>query len=230
MTATIMIIEDDAALIELLSYNFVAAGFDVISIASGAKALDTIKLRRPDLVVVDWMLPGLSGVEITDALRARADTHDIPIIMLTAKGLPEDKLRAFDAGVDDFIVKPFSVAELMARIDALLRRSYRGRDAGTHVIGGLMLDRLAHQARFRDEELILGPTEFRLLEYLIERHGRVLSRAQLIDRVWRGASDVNDRTVDVHIGALRRTLADAGAPDIIRTVRGAGYMLTLDED
>lgn len=230
MTATIMIIEDDAALTELLSYNLIAAGFEVISLASGANALDTVVLRRPDLVVVDWMLPGLSGLEITKVLRAGAETHDLPIIMLTARGLPQDKLKAFDAGVDDYIVKPFSVAELMARIESLLRRTYRGRDAATHAIGDLMLDRLAHQARFKNVELILGPTEFRLLEYLIERHGRVLSRAQLIDRVWRGASDVNDRTVDVHIGSLRRTLADAGAPDIIRTVRGAGYMLALEDE
>lgn len=230
MTARVIIIEDDAAITALLTYNLVAAGFEAIAVHSGEHALESIAKHRPDLVIIDWMLPGVTGIEICRALRARPDTRELPIIMLTARALPQDKLHAFDAGVDDYIAKPFSVSELIARIHGLLRRAYQGRTASTITVGELQFDELAHQVTFRGAEVLLTPVEFRLFKCLIERSDRVLSRTQLIERVWHNAADVNERTVDIHIGHLRRSLINAGAPDYIRTVRGAGYMLTLDEE
>lgn len=230
MTPRLLIVEDDEALSALLAYNLTAEGFDAVFVTSGDEALAAIAKHNPHLVILDWMVPGLTGLELCRILSSQSETAGLPIIMLTAKGLPRDKVLAFDAGVDDYIVKPFSVAELIARIHGLLRRTTAGRETAKSAVGGLEIEAFSYQARFRGVEVVLTPIEFRMLKLFMERHGRVLTRAQLIESVWYDAKGVNDRTVDIHIGHLRRSLMAAGAPDVIRTVRGAGYMLDLDEE
>lgn len=230
MTPRLLIVEDDEALSALLAYNLTAEGFDAAFVTSGDEALAAIAKHNPHLVILDWMIPGLTGLELCRILRSQSETADLPIIMLTAKGLPRDKVSAFDAGVDDYIVKPFSVAELIARIHGLLRRTAAGGETAKATAGGLEIETLSYQARYRGAEVVLTPIEFRMLKLFMERRGRVLTRAQLIESVWYDAKGVNDRTVDIHVGHLRRSLIAAGAPDPIRTVRGAGYVFDLEEE
>ena len=228
MPAKLLILEDDDALSALLAYNLNSEGFETVFVKSGDDGLSAAKTHRPNLVILDWLVPGQSGIEVCRELRRNPETSDLPIIMLTAKGLPNDKILAFDAGVDDYVVKPFSVAELIARIHGLLRRA--GTSAEMHrATGSLKIDEVSYKASFNDVEIVLTLTEFRMLVLFAQRRGRLLTRAQLIEHVWHGAQDVNERTVDIHVGHLRRALKTAGAPDVIRTARGAGYMLDFDD-
>jgi len=219
----ILVVEDEADLALLLSYNFEAEGYAVETVERGDEAELRLLESPPDLVILDWMLPGVSGLEICRRLRAREATRTLPVIMLTARGEESERVRGLSVGADDYVVKPFSVPELMARVRALLRRSRPERIADRLVAGDVYLDRETHRVRRAARDLHLGPTEFRLLEYLLERRGRVFSRAQLLDGVWGQSVEIDERTVDVHIGRLRKMLSRGRERDPIRTVRGAGY-------
>jgi two-component system, OmpR family, phosphate regulon response regulator PhoB len=224
MTARVLIVEDEAPLAELLRYNLEAEGFAVSHAESGEEAEILLAEQRPDLVLLDWMLPQVSGIELCRRLRARPETRGIPIIMLTARGEEGDRIRGLSTGADDYVVKPFSLAELMARVRAILRRSAPDRMAERLKTADIELDRAAHRVTRGLREVRLGPTEFRLLEFLMESPGRVLSRTQLLDGVWGRDAFVDERTVDVHIGRLRKSLIRGKERDPIRTVRGSGYV------
>ena len=221
----ILIVEDEEALTLLLRYNLEAAGYDVDTVGRGDEADVRFKERPPDLVILDWMLPGLSGIELCRRLRARPDTRQLPIIMLTARGEESERVRGLSTSADDYIVKPFSVPELLARVSALLRRSSPERIADILSFGELELDREKKRVSRNGHAIDLGPTEFRLLEFLMERPGRVFSREQLLDGVWGRDVYIDERTVDVHVGRLRKALNRGYPDDPIRTVRGAGYAL-----
>src|ERR1700751_5103741 len=226
MTARIMIVEDEEPLTLLLRYNLEAEGYAVDVAARGDDAEVKLKEATPDLVVLDWMLPGMSGIELCRRLRARPETERLPIIMLTARGEESERIRGLSTGADDYIVKPFSVPELVARIGALLRRGRRARpepDAANLAAGDLDLDRETRRVSRASREVHLGPTEFRLLEFLMQSPGRVFSREQLLDGVWGRDVYIDERTVDVHVGGLRRALNRGRSTDPIRTVRGGGY-------
>jgi two-component system phosphate regulon response regulator PhoB len=223
MTARILIVEDEEPLTLLLRYNLEAEGYEVETAARGDDAEVRLKEGVPDLVVLDWMLPGMSGIELCRRLRARADTERLPIIMLTARGEESERVRGLATGADDYVVKPFSVPELLARIRALLRRARPERVATRLDAGDLELDRETRRVSRSGREVHLGPTEFRLLEFLMQSPGRVFSREQLLDGVWGRDVYIDERTVDVHVGRLRRALNRGRAPDPIRTVRGSGY-------
>ncbi|MGR3721862.1 phosphate regulon transcriptional regulator PhoB [Abyssibius alkaniclasticus] len=223
MGARVLIVEDESAISTLLRYNLTREGYDVSLCEDGDEALAAVGDNTPDLVILDWMLPGLSGVEICRQLRARSSTKDLPIIMLTARGEEEDRVRGLNTGADDYLTKPFSMSELMARLRAVLRRRAPGIATNATKFGDIELDREACRVHRAGREVKLGPTEFRLLDALISRPGRVYSREQLLDRVWGQDIYVEIRTVDVHIGRLRRALNLRGAADPIRTVRAAGY-------
>jgi two-component system phosphate regulon response regulator PhoB len=225
MGARILIVEDEEALTLLLRYNLEAEGYEVETVARGDEADSRLKENVPDLIILDWMLPGLSGIEICRRLRARAETRTLPIIMLTARGEESERIRGLGTGADDYIVKPFSVPELVARVGALLRRASPERMANLLNYGDIELDREKKRVSRGGEPIELGPTEFRLLEFLLERPGRVFSRAQLLDGVWGRDVYIDDRTVDVHVGRLRKALNRGHAADPIRTVRGSGYAL-----
>jgi two-component system, OmpR family, phosphate regulon response regulator PhoB len=225
MMPRILLVEDEAALTTLLRYNLEAARYIVDTASRGDEA--EIKLREspPDLVILDWMLPGLSGIEICRRLRARAETRQLPIIILTARGEESERVRGLATGADDYIVKPFSVPELIARVNALLRRAAPEKVSDVLTFGDLEMDRERRRVSRAGRAIELGPTEYRLLEYLMERPGRVFSREQLLDGVWGRDIYIDERTVDVHIGRLRRALNRDDDTDPIRTVRGAGYAL-----
>ncbi|MFM1814509.1 MAG: Phosphate regulon transcriptional regulatory protein PhoB [Pseudomonadota bacterium] len=225
MSAKVMIVEDDSALSELLRYNLEAESFKVVETDNGDDAEIMIAEERPDLMVLDWMLPSVSGIELCRRLRAKTQTRAIPILMLTARGEETDRIRGLETGADDYMVKPFSVPELIARVKALLRRAAPDRIAETLCINDIQLDRAAHKVIRGQREVKLGPTEFRLLEFLMESPGRVLSRTQLLDGVWGRDAFIDERTVDVHIGRLRKALIRGSETDPIRTVRGAGYVI-----
>jgi two-component system, OmpR family, phosphate regulon response regulator PhoB len=225
MSARILIVEDEEPLTMLLRYNLEAEGYEVETAARGDEADIKVKERAPDLVVLDWMLPGLSGIELCRRLRARPETRQLPIIMLTARGEESERVRGLATGADDYIVKPFSVPELIARVRALLRRASPERVATVLSFGDIELDREKKRVSRSGHSIDLGPTEFRLLEFLMERPGRVFSRAQLLDGVWGRDIYIDERTVDVHVGRLRKALNRGHANDPIRTVRGAGYAL-----
>jgi len=218
-----MIVEDEEPLTLLLRYNLEAEGYTVDVAARGDEAEVKLKEAVPDLVVLDWMLPGMSGIELCRRLRTRPDTERLPIIMLTARGEESERIRGLATGADDYIVKPFSVPELVARIGALLRRSRPERVATRLAAGDLELDRETRRVSRASREVHLGPTEFRLLEFLMQSPGRVFSREQLLDGVWGRDVYIDERTVDVHVGRLRRALNRGRASDPIRTVRGTGY-------
>ena len=222
---TVLVAEDESALVTLLRYNLETQGFEVETIARGDEADTRLKEGTPDLVILDWMLPGLSGIELCRRLRTRPQTQALPIIMLTARGEESERIRGLATGADDYIVKPFSVPELLARIRALLRRASPERVATVLNIGDLELDREKKRVSRSARPVDLGPTEFRLLEFLMERPGRVFSREQLLDGVWGSEVYIDERTVDVHVGRLRKALNRGHAVDPIRTVRGAGYSL-----
>jgi two-component system phosphate regulon response regulator PhoB len=225
MTAKILIVEDEAPLAEMLRYNLEAEGFIVSQAESGEEAEIILAEERPDLVVLDWMLPAVSGIELCRRIRSKPDTRTVPILMLTARGEESDRIRGLATGADDYVVKPFSLPELMARVKAILRRVSPDRTAEVLRVADIELDRVAHRVTRGTREVHLGPTEFRLLEFLMESPGRVLSRSQLLDGVWGRDAFVDERTVDVHIGRLRKALIRGKERDPVRTVRGAGYVL-----
>ena len=219
----VLVVEDEDALGILMQYNLESEGYAVERVARGDDAELALIETPPDLVILDWMLPGLSGLEVCRRLRAREATRTLPVIMVTARGEEGERVRGLSIGADDYVVKPFSVPELMARVRALLRRARPERVAATLAAGDLELDRETHRVRRGQRDVHLGPTEFRLLEFLMEKPGRVLSRGQLLDGVWGTASEIDERTVDVHVGRLRKALSRGREADPIRTVRGAGY-------
>ena len=221
----ILVIEDEAAQREVLLYNIKAAGFDAIWADNGEEGVLLAQENAPDVIVVDWMMPKLSGLEVCRQLRAMPATQDMAIILLTAKSEESDKVRGLEIGADDYVTKPYSVVELMARIKAQLRRRRASSVGAQLIFGNITLDAATHRVHRDGYEIKLGPTEFRLLSTLMERQGRVLSRDQLLDDVWGRDIYVDTRTVDVHIGRLRKSLIEHGHDDPIRTVRGAGYAL-----
>jgi two-component system phosphate regulon response regulator PhoB len=225
MTAHILIVEDEEPLALLLRYNLEAEGYAVDAAARGDDADLRLRESPPDLAVIDWMLPGLSGIELIRRVRGRPETRLLPIIMLTARGEEAERVRGLATGADDYIVKPFSVPELLARIRALLRRARPERVAEVLSAGDIELDREKKRVSRSGREISLGPTEFRLLEFLMQSPGRVFSREQLLDGVWGRDVYIDERTVDVHVGRLRKALNRGRVPDPIRTVRGAGYSL-----
>lgn len=224
----ILVVEDDDALGTLLRYNLEREGYEVALAVDGEDALIQSDEALPDLVVLDWMLPKVSGIEVCRRLRQRPQSRNVPIIMLTARGEESDRIRGLDTGADDYLVKPFAVTELAARIRAVLRRLRPGLAEDVVVRGVLVLDRSAHRVTRDGTEIHLGPTEFRMLDFFMQNPGRVFSREQLLDAVWGSDVYVEARTVDVHIGRLRKALSK-GAPgfDPIRTVRSAGYALEV---
>ena len=225
MTAHILIVEDEEPLALLLRYNLEAEGYEVDAAARGDDADLRLRESPPDLAVIDWMLPGLSGIELIRRVRGRPETRLLPIIMLTARGEEAERVRGLATGADDYVVKPFSVPELLARIRALLRRARPERVAEVLSAGDIELDREKKRVSRSGREISLGPTEFRLLEFLMQSPGRVFSREQLLDGVWGRDVYIDERTVDVHVGRLRKALNRGRVPDPIRTVRGAGYSL-----
>lgn len=219
----VLIVEDEEPLSLLLRYNLEAEGYSVEACARGDEAEIRLRETQPDLLLLDWMLPGLSGIELCRRLRAREDTERLPVIMLTARGEEAERIRGLSTGADDYVVKPFSVPELMARVRAILRRASPEVVSTMLRSGDIELDRETHRVRRNTKEIHLGPTEFRLLEFLMTSPGRVFSREQLLDGVWGHDVYVDERTVDVHVGRLRKALNKGKAKDPIRTVRGAGY-------
>jgi two-component system, OmpR family, phosphate regulon response regulator PhoB len=228
MTPHILVVEDEDSLATLLQYNLQKEGYDVALAGDGEEALLLVDERLPDLMVLDWMLPKVSGIEVCRRLRQRNETRNLPIIMLTARGEETDRVRGLDTGADDYVVKPFSMTELTARIRAVLRRLRPGLAEDRVRRGDILIDRVAHRVKRAGAEIHLGPTEFRLLDYLMQHPGRVFSREQLLDAVWGSDVYVEARTVDVHIGRLRKALGVSEADDPIRTVRSAGYSLDLE--
>ncbi|WP_300527299.1 phosphate regulon transcriptional regulator PhoB [Maricaulis sp.] len=223
MNPHVLVVEDEDALATLLQYNLEKEGYNVSAAADGEEALIMAEEETPDLVLVDWMLPKVSGIEVCRRLRSRQETANVPIIMLTARGEETDRVRGLDTGADDYIVKPFSMTELFARIRAVLRRIRPGLAEDVIKAGDITMDRVAHRVKRADREIHLGPTEFRLLDYLMQHPGRVFSREQLLDAVWGSDVYVEARTVDVHVGRLRKALNTKEERDPIRTVRSAGY-------
>ena len=229
MQPYVLVMEDEDALATLLQYNLEKEGYQVVIAGDGEEGLVQVDERLPDLILLDWMLPKVSGIEVCRRLRQRPQSRNVPIIMLTARGEESDRIRGLDTGADDYVVKPFAVTELAARIRAVLRRLRPGLAEDVVVRGPLSLDRSAHRVSRDGVEVHLGPTEFRLLDFFMQNPGRVFSREQLLDAVWGSDVYVEARTVDVHIGRLRKALSK-GAPgfDPIRTVRSAGYALEVD--
>jgi two-component system phosphate regulon response regulator PhoB len=222
----ILIVEDEAPLRELIRYNLQSEGFYRVAEArDGEEALVLVDEEAPALIVLDWMLPQLSGIEVCRRIRGKSETRNIPIIMVTARGEEADRIRGLDTGADDYITKPFSTTELMARIRAVFRRIRPALAENILHFGDIIVDRSAHRVKRSERDIHLGPTEFRLLDHFIQHPGRVFSREQLLDAVWGSDVYVEARTVDVHIGRLRKALNVPGAPDPIRTVRSAGYAL-----
>jgi two-component system phosphate regulon response regulator PhoB len=225
VTPYVLVVEDEDALATLLDYNLMKEGFRVERAADGEEALLRVSEEPPDLVVLDWMLPKVSGVEVCRQLRAGSETRRTPVLMLTARGEETDKVRGLDTGADDYLVKPFSMSELVARIRALLRRARPELVEERLEYADLVLDRGRHRVTRNGKDVHLGPTEYRLLDFLMQRPGRVFSRERLLDAVWGANTYVEVRTVDVHVGRLRKALRQPGSADLIRTVRSAGYAL-----
>jgi len=228
MTPTVLVVEDEDALATLLRYNLEKEGYRVVHAGDGEEALIVAQEQKPDLVVLDWMLPKVSGIEVCRRLRQRPESRNLPIIMLTARGEETDRIRGLDTGADDYVVKPFSMTEFTARIRAVLRRIRPGLADDRVTCGDIVIDRVAHRVKRGGKEIHLGPTEFRLLDHLMQHPGRVFSREQLLDSVWGSDVYVEARTVDVHIGRLRKALNGAADIDPIRTVRSAGYSLDME--
>ena len=222
---TVLLVEDEPAQRELLAYNLEAEGFDVITADNGEDGLILVDENDPDLIVLDWMMPQLSGIEVCRRLKSNSKTRQIPVIMLSARAEEVDRVRGLETGADDYVVKPYSLIELMARVKAHLRRIRAAAVGDRLEYGDIMLDPETHKVFRSQSELKLGPTEFRLLSTFMEKPGRVWSRDQLLDRVWGRDIYVDTRTVDVHVGRLRKALCQHGGDDPLRTVRGAGYAL-----
>ena len=225
MGARVLVVEDEEPISQLLTYNLEKEGFTVATSPDGEEALVALDEVRPDMIILDWMLPRISGIELCRQLRARPDTREIPVIMLTARGEEEDRVRGLDVGADDYVTKPFSMSELVARMRAVLRRTAPTIAGDVASFADLVLDRELCRVRRGKRDIHLGPTEFRLLDALMQRPGRVFSREQLLDRVWGQDVYVEIRTVDVHIGRLRKALNRRGDRDPIRTVRSSGYAI-----
>ena len=219
----VLVVEDESALSTLLRYNLEREGYRVFEARDGEEALILADEVKPDLVVLDWMLPQLSGLEICRRLRGRGDMRNVPIVMLTARGEETDRIRGLDTGADDYIVKPFSMTEFLARLRAVLRRVRPSLVEDIVTVGEISIDRGSHRVRRCSRDIHLGPTEYRLLDQLMQHPGRVFSREQLLDSVWGSDVYVEARTVDVHVGRLRKALNQSGEKDPIRTVRSAGY-------
>lgn len=226
--ALVLIVEDEPALAELLSYNLQSEGFNTAVEAEGEGAIAAIEERSPDIIVLDWMIPNLSGIDVCRRVRAMPENRHTPIIMLTARSEETDKILGLEAGADDYMVKPFSPKELIARLNALLRRSRPELEGDLLEYEGVVMDTVAHRVTRNGAPVHLGPTEYRLLRVFLEKPGRVFSRDQLLDRAWDANIHVETRTVDVHIRRLRKALNTNSQPDIIRTVRSAGYALDSD--
>ena len=222
-TATLLLVEDDPALSELLEYRFTNEGYRVRATADGDEALVLAAEEVPDLVILDWMIEGTSGIEVCRRLRRDKATSHVPIIMLTAREAEDDRIRGLETGADDYVTKPFSPRELLARVSAVLRRIRPALAGETLAVGDIKLDPVAHKVSRRGQALQMGPTEYRLLKFFMESPGRVFSRNQLLDGVWGTGSDIELRTVDVHIRRLRKAIEMQHAADPIRTVRSAGY-------
>ena len=222
---SVLVVEDEAAQLEVLTYNLEAEGFVVTKTDNGDDAMTLVDETQPDIILLDWMLPGVSGIEICRRLKANNQTRNVPVIMLSARSEEVDKVRGLETGADDYMVKPYSVVELMARVRTQLRRTRPGAVGERLEFGDIVLDAETHRVTRGGDEIKLGPTEFRLLATFLEKPGRVWSREQLLDRVWGRDIYVDTRTVDVHIGRLRKALCRDGGDDPIRTVRGAGYAL-----
>jgi len=225
MRPRILIVEDEDAQAEVLRYNFNREGFEVVVAFDGEEAMLAVEEQQPDLIVLDWMLPGVSGLAVCQRLRARNETRTLPIILLTARGEEGDRVRGLDSGADDYVVKPFSPAELIARVRAVLRRTRPALSEEELVFDDITMDLAAHRVTRDGKPIRLGPTEFRLLQLFMERPDRVFMREQLLDRAWGRNIHVELRTVDVHIRRLRKALNAHGGEDVIRTVRGTGYAL-----
>lgn len=225
MTPLILIVEDEADLVTLLRYNLESEGFRVAEAGNGEEALVLVQEERPDLILLDWMLPMLSGIEVCRQLRRRPQTADVPIIMLTARGEEGDKIRGLECGADDYVTKPFSPAELIARVRAVMRRAQPGLEAEVLAFDDLVMDLTTHRVRRGERSVHLGPTEFKLLRHFLQHPKRVFSREQLLDAVWGRDVYVELRTVDVHIRRLRRAINNGSEMNLIRTVRSAGYAL-----
>nr|WP_303657286.1 phosphate regulon transcriptional regulator PhoB [Asticcacaulis aquaticus] len=223
----IIVAEDEDALSTLLQYNLEKEGYEVGIAADGDEALVMIEERLPDLLVCDWMMPKVSGIEVTRRLRAQSETRNLPIVMLTARSEETDRIRGLDTGADDYVVKPFSMVELVARIRAVLRRIRPGLSEDRVTFGEIVIDRLSHRVQRSGRDVHLGPTEYKLLDYLMQHPKRVFSREQLLDAVWGNDVYVEARTVDVHIGRLRKAINNDNEFDPIRTVRSAGYSLDM---
>lgn len=221
----VLVVEDEDALATLLTWNLEKEGYAVRLAVDGEEALMMVDEQLPDLVLLDWMLPKVAGIEVCRRLRARPDARNIPIIMMTARSEESDRIRGLDTGADDYVTKPFSTTELMARVRAVLRRIRPALAEDTLTYGDIELDKVAHRVRRGGREIHLGPTEYRLLDHLMQFPGRVFSREQLLDAVWGSDVYVEARTVDVHIGRLRKAINADGDVDLIRTVRSAGYAL-----
>jgi len=220
-----LLVEDDAALAELVTWHFRKEGFDVSHTADGEEALIMAQERIPDIVLLDWMVESLSGIEVCRRLRRAPNTANVPIIMLTARGEEEDRVRGLETGADDYVTKPFSPRELVARVGAVLRRVRPGLAGETLSFSDIEMDTVGHKVRRAGQMVPLGPTEYRLLKHFLEHPGWVFSRERLLDSVWGHDSDIELRTVDVHIRRLRKAINASGGKDIIRTVRSAGYAL-----
>lgn len=225
MSPVVLLVEDEAALADVLRYNLEREGFDVVSTGSGEQALRIVGERPVDIVLLDWMLPHMSGIEVCRQLRRRVETQNLPIIMLTARGERADRVRGLDTGADDYMPKPVAPDELLARMRAVLRRARRAPADERLSYGDIEMDLAEYKVRRGGAAVVLGPTEFRLLRHFMERPGRVFSRSQLIDAVWGYDFHIDSRTVDVHIRRLRKALNEGGRTDVIRTVRSAGYAL-----
>jgi two-component system phosphate regulon response regulator PhoB len=225
----ILVVEDEASLLTLLRYNLEKQGFRVEEAADGQEALLRVAETKPDLILLDWMLPSLSGIEVCRQIRRRPATRDLPIIMVTARTEDQDAVRALDIGADDYIAKPFAMDALLARIRALLRRSGAAPVKGRLTWQDIVMDQDAHRVTRAGRSLHLGPTEYRLLEFFLQHPGRVFSREQVLDAVWGRDIHVEPRTVDVHIRRLRKAVNGEGEVDVIRTVRSAGYALDVEQ-
>jgi two-component system phosphate regulon response regulator PhoB len=219
----VLVVEDEQAIREMIAFGLRRAGFEVREAADCRAARNALADRRPDLLLVDWMLPDISGLELTRALKKERATRDLPVIMLTARAEEADKVAGLEGGADDYITKPFSPRELVARVNALLRRSAGGGEGEQLEADGLLLDRAAHRVSARGQAVALGPTEYRLLEFFMTHPERVYTREQLLDRVWGGNVYVEERTIDVHIRRLRKALEEHGVDGFVQTVRGSGY-------
>jgi two-component system phosphate regulon response regulator PhoB len=223
----ILIVEDEPAIRDMVAFALTRAGIEPVHAGDARAAHEAIASRVPDLILLDWMLPGVSGLELARRFRKEELTRDVPIIMLTARGEENDRVSGLDAGVDDYVVKPFSTRELLARIKAVLRRTQSETELGTVQLGSLRIDGAAHRVFAGDQPVAIGPTEYRLLYFFMTHAERVYTRGQLLDHVWGGNVYVEERTVDVHIRRLRKTLEPHGLDHMVQTVRGAGYRFSL---